>query len=316
MHGQSTIPAKNKSSTIYIRAPHCKALRPFYDPGEYILNPATRALSIIGKTPQQQLILKRLESYIKNDEFVKYFNFKGAFCDEEIFCIRRQLTPILHNIMENGKYIYPSSNIGLFECIVQELLQPDDFTYEQRLKIFDTYVEEILNKMQIAYYQKNTRQYAWIDDHDSLCLVNKRFSLKEWEKFGHKEFEAILDQTTTDLNLIFDISRYDWNPLSIILGNDIEMFTALKSATLRAEFEASQNIFKIEYGNFLKLINEASRLGTMRKNNMHFNSIIMKRLGISIYINDIGNGAKVMHHLNDSFESLFRPIQSIADFFR
>ena len=100
-----------------------------------------------------------------------------------------------------------------------------------------------------------------------------------------------------------DLTGFDWSPLDFIFGDQLPTLVQIKTATLMAELKASYDCFMCDYRNFLEKINEVTRIGgALRDNALSFDSRLLAKYRVCIYISDKGRGLELAEDARDIAE--------------
>ncbi len=314
--GSIIIPSDGHGS-VYVKAPHCKPFRGGYDSGVPIFFPALETLSAIGLLPLPQSIADRMEANLEKVQFIW-----GGYVLTDIRDVKHRHDRLKRaiNQFRHGRSWYPSpadyfrdDRYTFVDKLLLKSLCPEDFTFEQRLSVFDILASRVLGELERDYFHKTAGPYHDYRYDPPVRFVDARYTLKDWNEVGRKRVEERIEGMISAQTLMRDMTGYDWTPFSCFFGPDLDKIAQLKSATLKAELDVSRQFLKKEYDNFLDAVNRGTQMGSMRENSMSLESVLVGKFKINIAIRDIGQGAKIARGVNETVRGVAGDVKDAVD---
>lgn len=192
------------------------------------------------------------------------------------------------------------------EAYYYTIFTPQDFSFDQKVKIFDFLSDDIIK----AAHKSYTRNFAY---NEIVTIASKTCTLKKWNESVKEEFEKKLANWLEAQKAIHNLQGYDWRSLNYIFGEDLEILAQNKTAVITAELNTSYELFLKEYQEFLETLKNISQLGTMRQNDIQFKTVLLEKYEINLTIKDIGIGAAFTEKVNNN---IVDPTKEIGSLFK
>jgi len=314
--------------TLLIGAPHIVPYRHYrpnrqgtdYQIGfnSYHGTPIQDAFAAIGLLPLPENLRTRMNEAAPRVRLVPG-DADGFFINYLFHDSERQFQT---RVDELTKGLKPEKNERMVESLFRTVFSPDDFTFEQKLNLFDYFAAEIVRQVGSEYLEKTTdivkesHGYS-IWDHswgDHKYLVREMCGLKEWKRWPtsewsepmgpvHQRVNAAIKGWVEAQSAIRNMAGYDWRPLDFIFGEHLQTLVQLKTAALNAELKVAYDSFMCEYRNFLENIEKTLRLGgAMRNNVITLDSMLPEKFHVYICVYDTGGGVRFAQSVGDVVE--------------
>ena len=242
------------------------------------------------------------------------------------YASEHQLKKIMTEL-SNGKR--PESFETITEHLFRKIFTPEDFTLEQKIKLFDYFTSKILSQLDQDNLSRLDNEFRKSQGFSSLgntglwgrekspkeaYLWFDRCSLKEWNVWPTSGPDDIMGPPQERANTAIkswldiqsamrDMAGYYWRPLDFIFGSHLATLVQLKTASLQAELKVSYDSFMNDYRNFLGRVVETLRHGgAMRDNAMTLDSMLLDKYRIHISIYDKGKGVQFSEGVRDFAE--------------
>lgn len=321
------VPAKTKYELL-IGAPHIVRYRHYvsnrqgtdYHIGfhSYRGTPIQDAFAATGLLPLPENLRARLNEAAPRIRLVPG-DADDFFINILFYDSKRQFQTRLDELTRGLKPEEPERTI---ESLFRMVFSPDDFTFEQKLNLFDHFASEIVRQAGLELLEKTTDavkkshgystwDHAW---GDHKYLVREICSLKEWKKWPTSEWSEPMGPAHERANIaikgwieaqsaIRNMAGYDWWPLKFIFGDHLQTLVQLKTAALNAELKVAYDSFMCDYRNFLENIEKSLRLGgSMRNNAITLDSMLPEKFHVFIHVSDKGGGLQFVQDVGDFVE--------------
>ncbi len=298
------IPIKDDDLVIKIKAPHVTQYRQWsYDDGfGFYAEPIVRAFEKTELIPLPENLASRIAAVSQRVQLVQgkkatdyYFRCEGKIT-------ARWLRITVDELSKGKKPEFLGTTI---EHLFRKVFTPDDFTFDQKIKLFDYFADEVVRQAEDEFARKIKNDYSV---HYPVYIVSENCTLKEWKESRHERAENAIKNWLEAQKAIRDMAGYDWSPLDFIFGDQMNTIAQVKTATLNAELKVSYDTAMREYHDFLDTVEKASQLGAMRANSTELGSMLLGKYKIWLYIRDTGKGANFVGAVNQSME----PVKDVA----
>lgn len=298
----------NDEARLKIKAPHLARYRRWsYNDGlDFYGAPVVKAFGKTGLMPLPPNLAARIADAGPRVQLVPGRKPSPYFFESEVQTIEPALRARMDDLAKGKK---PPEDLGsLIEHLFRRVFTPEDFTFDQKIKLFDYFAGEVVEWADREYADK-VKKYETVGY--PVSLVSENCTLKEWKESLHGRVDTIIKNWLEAQKAIRDLASYDWQPLEFIFGDHINAFAQVKTATLNAEVKVSYDAVMREYHDFLGAVEKASQLGAMRANSTQLESVLLGKYKIWLYIHDTGKGAAFARDVNQMME----PVKDVASFF-
>ena len=311
MGGIIKVPVE-RYKTTYVKAHHCK-FRYGFDQGIAFYSPSLLALKSIGFLPLPPTIAERVEARLDDVRF--YYGNSALTYQSDISRYGAWMRRAISNLKNSDppSYHLSDDSYGLADTVLQNILVPEDFTFEQRISLFDFFSAKVVEASDECFYHRTAGHYHDYSFNPPVKFVDRWDTLKVWTEIGRKYVEERIDQLFVAQAQIRDMTGYDWSPLTFLFGDDLTRLTQLKTTFLESELELEKNTLRKEYENFLGVVDEASRLGSMRSNSITLDSTFLGKFKIHVSITDVGSGAKLARAVNEKVNDVTGFARDVGD---
>lgn len=304
---------------IKIRAPHCKQYRRYEHDSEYATCCFNAVLTAIDQTnlfPLPESLKERLDQVVARidiplcqwaidpDEERKYVQKKIADCVQSL------------KSRKDKQYFSPfdfAKRHPYAEFLLGHAISPEDFSFDQRLKLFGYFSTKVMNEIEEDYVHKASPSYRSYGPHDAPQIVARESgTLRDWNEKGKSQLLSQIDGYIAMESAVRDLEMYDWSPLAFILGENITTFAQLNKAALQSELKISQDVIRQEFANFCSAVNGAAQLGTMRSNVVSFNASLVNKYEFCATVRDTGGGAVLTKGVRDVVGGTASDVKDIA----
>ncbi len=242
------------------------------------------------------------------------------------YASEHQLKKIMTEL-SNGKR--PESFETITEHLFRKIFTPEDFTLEQKIKLFDYFTSKILSQLDQDNLERldnefrkshgfstrgNTGPWGEKKVPKEAYLWCDRCSLKEWKVWPTNSLEDTMGPPQERANTAIkswleiqsamrDMAGYYWRPLDFIFGNHLATLVQLQTASLQAELTVSYDDFMSDYRNFLGRVVETLRHGgAMRDNARTLDAMLLGKYRVYICIYDKCKGVQFSDEVRDITE--------------
>ena len=287
------IPIKD-DTVIKIKAPHITQYRRWnYDDSLGLYGePIVKAFDKAGLMPLPENLAARIADASQRVQLVQGQKSSQYYFQREGKISAHWLRVRVEELSEGKRPEFLGSTI---EHLFRKVFKPDDFTFDQKISLFDYFAEEVVRQADEEYARKLKNDYGV---HYPIYLVSENCSLKDWREKYQGRAEAALKDWLEAHTAIRNLSGYDWQPLDFIFGEHLPTLTQLKTATLTADLKLSYDTAMEEYHDFLDAAEKGSQLGAMRANSAMLESMLIGKYKIWIYLHDTGKGAAFVGDVN------------------
>ncbi len=300
------IPIKD-DTIIKIKAPHLTQYRSWsYDDSfGFYGEPVVRAFGKTGLMPLPQNLAARIADASARVQLVQGQKSSEYYFQREGKISAHWLRVRVDELSKGKKPEFLGTTI---EHLFRKVFTPDDFTFDQKIMLFDYFAEEVVRQADDEYARKIKNDHSI---HYPIYLVSENCSLKDWREKYQGRAENALNNWLKAHTTIRNLAGYDWQPLDFIFGDYLSTLTQLKTATMTADLKLSYDTAMREYHDFLAAVEKGSQLGAMRANSTLLESMLIGKYKIWIYLHDTGKGAAFIGDVNQMME----PVKDIASFF-
>lgn len=302
--GKIVIP-REFNTNVCIRTPTCQPYRRWErDIGVTIYRPIVEALEQAGDFPLSDSIITRLDDFAERAEF----RINGTYTNPE--AERKHYKKSLNNAIDAIKALKHDDSHTLYdicsrhsfaELALTHVLRPDDFTFEQRLNVFQAFSKKVVDKLEEDYAGKLADHYftRW-----PVYLVSENCTLKEWNTKYHERVEKRISDFIKAETALRRVDQFDWSPLGFIFGSEVSTFAQLQAAALISQLKLSCDTVRTEFDNYLQTVNSAAQLGAMRSNYLEFSAMFLEKFKVWLYIRDVGTGTRIFGSISQSIKDI------------
>ena len=277
----------------------------------YIYNPALEAIDAAGWTSLPESVQQRLDDLVPRIKFKSHPYYERRSDEERAKYEIEQVKRWRRGSAPSFALAMCGSTVdSRADFFLRFVLQPADFTLEQRTKIFERFALKIMNDLEREYCEKIEKSSSYTSKQ--VYLVSENCTLKEWHSSRCETVEKRLAEFLEAELAIRHVDEYKWGAIEFIFGHELPTLSKIQASDLLAKLKISCDAVRTELNCYLKAVEDASQTGSMRYNSHEFSSTLVDKFKVWIYIRDVGRGAAVASEIRSAAKDAKDVVQGVG----